>query len=174
MKVALLVAQDVQDEEYIYPYYRFQEAGLELDVVLSLYKDNHKPTGKYGVPLKWNKLSTDAVYNKYDLIVIPGGWCPEILRLDNNIIELVKSHLLENKLIAAICHGPQVLISAKTPNINGADMTGYIGIKDDINNAGFNYINNSVVKDHHIITANHYNANAEFIKTILESLNEPV
>lgn len=166
IKAAILVAQDVQDEEFLYPYYRLQEAEFELDIVASLYKENPKITGKYGIPIKYTHLSEQVIDKEYDLIVIPGGWAPEIIRMDKNALILVNKHYQNKKLLAAICHGPQVIISAKAANPL-SKMTGFIGIRDDIYNAGYRYIKDSVVKDRLLITANHYNANPEFMKTIL-------
>lgn len=177
-KAAILVAEGVQDEEFIYPYYRLQEFGCELDVVLSPYKlRTCDVAGKYGIPIKWNKLSSVVTNNLYDLIVIPGGWqCPEILRMDKNILALVEKHFLEGKIIAAICHGSQVLISAlhNTEPYPHLMMTGYKGIMHDIINAGFSYVDKSVVidTDNCIITAQHYKDNPEFMKTVLNELSK--
>lgn len=169
-KAALLVAEGCQDHEFFYPFYRLQEFGCELDVILSPSKgktDNIK--GKYGIPIKWNKLSSEVTNDLYDLIVIPGGWqCPEILRMDEHILALVEKHFLESKIIAAICHGPQVLISALFDQDVHLMMTGYKGIMHDIINAGHSYVDKPVVNYESIITAQHYNDNPEFMKIVLE------
>lgn len=176
MKAALLASEGVQDEEFIYPYYRLQEFECELDIILSPYKgqtDNIQ--GKYGIPIQWNKLSSEVTNNLYDLIVIPGGWqCPEILRMDENILALVEKHFLESKIIAAICHGPQVLISAlhNTKPYPHLMMTSYKGIMHDIINAGFSYADKSVVIDKNVITAQHYKDNPEFMRTVLNELSK--
>lgn len=167
---AILVSEGVQDEEYLYPYYRLQEFGCELDVVLSPYKlRTCDVVGKYGIPIKWNKLSSAVTNNLYDLIVIPGGWqCPEILRMDEHILDLVEKHFLEGKIISTICHGIQVLISALFNHNVNLLVTGYKGIMHDIINAGFSYADKSVVKDNNIISAQHYRDNPEWMKITLE------
>lgn len=173
MKAAILVAQDVQDEEYLYPYYRLQEYGADLDVILSPSKTGSNPTGKYGIPLKWNisSMEADLANKTYDVIVIPGGWCPEILRLDKHIINIIRKHDSCGCVIGAICHGPQVLLSAKLHGLQGCVLSGYQGICDDITNAGYVYSPDLVVQyDGHlltIVTAPHYKDNPQFMKTIL-------
>ncbi len=173
-KVAILVAQGVQDEEFLYPYYRIQEEGFEMDVILSPHPKYPNPTGKYGIPIKSNKTTTNlyttngVLVSNYDIVIIPGGWqAPEIMRMDEKILRFLQHANNHKTIIAAICHGPQVLISAKI--VSGRKITGYQGIRDDIVNAGAIYIDNGVIIDNNIITAQHYKDNPEFLKSILNT-----
>lgn len=175
IKAAILVAEGVQDQEFFYPFYRLQEVDCKLDVVLSLSKGNRNPKSKYQVPLPYDLVSTAyfEYHDMYDLIIIPGGWqCPEILRMDPNILELIVRHFQAYKLIAAICHGPQVLISAlfEVDPYPHLMMTGYQGIMHDIINAEFSYVDKPVVQDKNVITAQHYKNNPEFMRTVLNAL----
>ena len=176
MKRAIMfVAQGVQDEEYIYPYYRLKEAGFKLDVVLSPSKiPNDKTTGKYGIPIQWTDLTCNLYPGfgfsqpdlDYDICIIPGGWqAPEIMRMDPYILKFLKYHNGKNRIIGAICHGPQVLISAEI--VYERAITGYQGIKDDIINAGAYYHEQSCIRHKNLITAQHYKDNPKFMKEIL-------
>lgn len=168
-KAALLVAQGVQDEEYIYPYYRLQEAGFDLDVILSPSIKYPNPTGKYGIPIQYNMASYNIdLTRSYEILIVTGGWqAPEIMRLDSNILTLIQMANSQNKIIGAICHGSQVLISAKV--VDKRRMTCYTGIKDDLQNAGAIYVDQGVVVDGNLITAQHYRDNPEFMKLILDT-----
>ena len=166
-KAVLFVAQDVQDEEYIYPYYRLKE-DFDLTTVLSVHKNNLSPKGKYGIPIKYD-TTTDS--NQWydssqmpELIYIPGGWAPEIMRMDEKILDFIREAVKHDTVIAAICHGPQVLISADV--IKDRIVTGYIGIKDDIINAGAIYKNLPVVSSKNIFTSPHYKYQPEFMAEI--------
>lgn len=177
-EIVLFTAQGVQDEEFIYPYYRLQELeNIRLSVVLSDIDRKHNvPTGKYGVPIRFHYRSDNyyklkekfIISDENDIIgvVIPGGWqAPEIMRLDPFITDTVQACSKSNLLVAAICHGPQVMISAGI--VNGRTISGYKGIQHDIENAGGKYVDNSVVIDKNFITANHYNKNAEWMKAVI-------
>ena len=167
--IALFVAQGVQDEEYLYPYYRFQEEEFQLDVILSYNSRYPNPTGKYGIPIKWNMTTKELTFPcKHDILVIAGGWqAPEIMRQDLNLLKYLDSANDQNKVIGAICHGPQVLISANI--VKNRKMTSFAGIKDDIVNAGAYYIDRGVVVDDNLITAQHYKDNPLFLRSILEA-----
>lgn len=165
----ILVAQGVQDEEFIYPYYRLQEANFDLDVVFVTTPKYNKPEGKYGIPFHYDYLMdelTIEAFDRYDLFIIPGGWqAPEIMRMDNKVIDVLRLAEDKNKIIAAICHGPQVLISAGVGR--GKQMTGFAGIRHDIENAGYDYVHKAVVNDGGIITSPHYKNNPDFMREVL-------
>jgi len=163
MKAVILAEKDVQDEEYIYPYYRLQEEGFELDVAVT--NCTEKVVGKYGIPIKAN-ISFNLLWaENYDLVVIPGGWAPEKMRMNSYVLNFVKKCDEMGKVIAAICHGPQVLISAGI--VKGRKVTGYVGIKDDITNAGATYVDAGVVVDGNLVTSPHYKNNPEFMRETL-------
>lgn len=172
IKAALLVAQDVQYEEFIYPYEKMKEAGLDVTVILAPKKKYPKPTAKNGTPLFWDKTAQEVVQSgdmKYDLVFIPGGWCPEVLRVDPELMAIVRYNIDKGSLIAAICHGPQVLLSARTLP-KGMYLTGYVGIKHDIENAGYVYPLQDIMADNNILTCSHYKFNASFIQFVFNDL----
>lgn len=168
MNSTILVAQGVQDQEFWYPYYRLQELGNVLVVAKS---NTEEFKGKYGIPIKTTTTVESYLEDlkktrQYpDVLIIPGGWqCPEILRVSPEVLEIIKI-LYNISVIGAICHGPQVLISAGL--CQGKNMTAYSGIKDDLINAGAIWYDKPVVRDGKIVTAQHYKDNPEFMKEIL-------
>ncbi|MBI4019128.1 MAG: type 1 glutamine amidotransferase [Candidatus Aenigmarchaeota archaeon] len=146
-KILILAADSFEDSELLYPYYRLQEAGGDVKVAglgEAVY------TGKHGVPIKSDGTIEDFGAT-FDVLIIPGGWAPDKLRQLKAILDLVKSADDEKKLIASICHGPQVLISAGI--LKGRKVTCAPAIKDDVINAGAAYTDESVVVDNNLITS---------------------
>lgn len=176
IKAALLVAQDVQYEEFIYPYEKMKEAGLDVTVILAPKKKYPKPTAKNGTPLFWDKTAQEVVASGdmlFDIVFIPGGFAPEVMRLDPELLAIVRYNIEKNSVVAAICHGTQVLLSCR--NIpNGTIMTGYPGIKHDIENAGYIYPVLDMVLDRNILTCSHYKFNEPFLKFVLDVLNKNI
>jgi len=167
MRVAIVVASGFQDEEFVYPYYRFQEVATEVLVASTSGKDEF---GKFGVPARVSLTTSDLLRSALpDCLYIPGGFeSPDRLRLDSSVIELVRRMDQENKLIAAICHGPWVLISAGI--VQNRTVTGYDSIQIDLKNAGAIVPPEKVFVDGNIVSAVHYRNNAEFMKAVVASL----
>ena len=146
-----------QDHEFIYPYYRLLEAKSKLEVCII----GGKPvTGILGTTLPPNKdhlvKDIDQVNIKdYDLLVLPGGVkAMEKIRQDERLIKFISNFHKEDKIIACICSGAQLLISAKI--VKGKKIAGYYSMKDDILNAGGIYTDEPAVIDGKIITTAHY------------------
>ena len=172
MKNALIItSQLVQDHEFIYPFYRLKEEGINVDVY---NQSNGIVKGFFGTKIPPQKddnivdLSSINV-DDYDILVLPGGVkSMEILRLDNKAIEIVQQFNKKNKLIAAICSGTMMLISANI--IQGKKVTGYYAWKQDIVNAGGIFIDTPSVEDNNIITSPHYKYNGEWMKLVVSKL----
>lgn len=166
-KAVILVADQVQDQEFWYPYYRLQEANYTVEVVapsLDIIK------GKYGIPIKPTASFSDLKYilKTTDVIIIPGGWgCPEILRMNEFVLEFLQGAATSGRhiVIGAICHGPWVLASAGL--VKDKKMTCYKGMKDDLINAGAKYEESDIVVDSPFVTAPHYKDNPGFMREIL-------
>ena len=158
----ILVESGFQDEELIYPYYRMQEEGWTVHVASP---DGKERFGKYGVPAK---VSSPLMINPvYDVLFIPGGFeCPDRLRISTVVQDIVRAYHNEHKLIAAICHGPWVLISAGI--CKGRTMTGYQSIRPDLENAGAVYKDAAVVVDGNLVTAQHYKHNGVFMFEVMK------
>jgi protease I len=170
MKAMIITAKDVQDEEFLYPYYRLQEAGFDLEVCY--VGDENKAFGKYGIPIRpspGKKLLPAHLVNHdidYDLIVVPGGWAPEIVRMSDSVMRIIKSAHRTGSVISAICHGPQVLISAEI--CKEQQMTCYEGMSHDLINAGAQYMGPGTFVSKNIVTADHYRENPQWMKQTLE------
>ena len=161
-----------QDHEFIYPYYRLLEEEIKLDVCLI----GGKPvSGILGTPLPPNKNHTvkdidQLNINDYDLLVLPGGVkAMEKIRQDKRLISFISNFHKADKLIACICSGAQLLISAKI--VKGKKISGYYCMEDDITNAGAIYTDKEVVSDSKIITTAHYKDMGPWMKETIRQLN---
>lgn len=169
-RAVIITAQGFQDEEYIYPYYRLLEAGFQVDVAT---KDGATVLGKYGNPAKANIATTALDSSKYDLVLLPGGFeAPDRVRLLPEVLEFVREMDKQKKCVAAICHGPWILISAGVTK--DRKMTAYWSIEADVRNSGANYQHKEpVVVDGNMITSPHYNNNADFMRAVVRYFDAP-
>jgi protease I len=148
-KILMLIDNGAEDSEFIYPYYRFQEEGYKVDVVGA--KANETYVGKHGVPLKSNLSPEQVKLAEYDAIVIPGGKAPDIMRTNNALVQIVKDAYQKRKVIAAICHGPQMLIEADV--LRGKKATCWKSVATDLKNAGATFIDAPAVADGNLVTS---------------------
>ncbi len=164
IRSVIITGPGFQDEEYIYPYYRLLEAGFLVEVAT---KDGATVYGKYGVPARATMSTLDLNVNNFDVVILPGGFeAPDRVRLLPEVLDFVKKMDEEKKLIAAICHGPWILISAGITD--GRKITGFWSIEADIRNSGAIYQHKvPIVKDGNLITSPHYNNNSEFMKAVV-------
>ena len=166
-KTVIITAQNFQDEEFVYPYYRLLEEGYSVDVATP-GKENF--TGKYGVPSKPTKDTIELKESDYDLVVLPGGFeAPDRLRIRKEVLSFTRDMYENGKIVAAICHGPWICVSAGI--LKGKKATGYISIADDIRNAGATYLEEDVVIDGNLVTSPHYRNNGDFMKAVIKMLN---
>jgi protease I len=162
-KVLILVEDGYDELEYWYPRIRLIEEGVEITTA---GKDKMIYCSKHGLEVKADINASEVKPSNFDAIIIPGGVsCPDKLRRYKEILEIVKTMHEEGKVVAAICHGPWVLISAGI--IKGRDATSHFSIKDDMVNAGANYKDQSVVVDENIVTSRDPNDLPDFCKAII-------
>lgn len=174
MKSVLILSGNlVQDHEFIYPYYRLLEDGFKVDVSLlggipveGILKTRIPPNKDQKV------ISPEEVkIDNYNLLILPGGAkAMEYLRQDNTILNIIRNFYEKKILIGSICHGSQLLISAKV--VKGKKISGYYSIKDDVNNAGAIYSDDAVVEDSGIISSPHYKFLGDWMKSILKKFND--
>lgn len=148
LKALVFGADGYEDVELIYPYHRLKEEGITTHVA-SMKKGII--TGKHGIPTEVDVAFKDVNPANYDILVISGGRGPEKMRLDKDALEITRYFFKENKPVAAICHGPQVLISAGV--IKGRKATCWPGIRDDIIAAGALYEDKEVVIDGNLVSS---------------------
>jgi protease I len=173
MKALIITSELVQDHEFIYPFYRLKEEGVDVHVY---NQTSGIVKGFFGTkipPQKDDKIVSlqNIDIDQYNLLVLPGGVkSMELLRLDETAINIVKSFNDKNKLIAAICSGTMMLISANI--IKNKKVTGYYAWKQDIINAGGIFIDKPSVVDKNLITSPHYKYNGEWMKSVVEELKK--
>jgi len=165
-KVAFLLANNFEDSEMVNPYNAVREAGHEATII-GLEK-NAVVNGKKGASYTTEAASSEVSAADFDAIVIPGGSAPEALRVNDDVVRFVKEANQQGKVIAGICHGPQVMISADI--LKGKAATCFVGIRDDVKLAGAEYKDEEVVVGGNIITSRTPKDEPAFIREILAKL----
>jgi protease I len=148
-KIAILVDNIYQEMEVWYPYFRFQEAGAEVVAVGA--KAGQTYTSKCGYPIVADKAYDQVSARDFDGVVVPGGYAPDHIRRHPKANQLVKDLDAQGKLVAAICHGGWVLCSAGI--LKGRRATCFFAIKDDVVNAGAQWVDAEVVVDNNLVTS---------------------
>ncbi|MBW4593565.1 MAG: DJ-1/PfpI/YhbO family deglycase/protease [Brasilonema angustatum HA4187-MV1] len=149
-KVAILIENDVEDAEFQVPFNALKQAGMEVVVLGSRVNETYK--GKQGkVSKQADGTTTEAIASEFDAVVIPGGVAPDKMRLNPNTVRFVQEAMQQGKLIAAVCHGLQLLIEGDL--LKGKQATGFLAIRKDIINAGANYVDEPLVVDGNLITS---------------------
>jgi protease I len=147
-RVAVLVGPGYEDLEFWVPLMRLQEEGAEVTVVGP--KGGAGYTSKSGGLTATAQVSADDVTaDEFDGVVVPGGWAPDKLRRYENITGLVRETYEQGKIVASICHGGLVLISASI--MDGHRATGSTGIKDDLINAGAIWVDESAFREDNLV-----------------------
>lgn len=168
-KIAFLATDDFEDDELKIPYEKLKELGYK--VVLVGTSQGKEITGKRRRAAYVTDLSVESVkVDDFDAVVIPGGYSPDRLRLNKQMVEFVKDFYKTYKPIAAICHGPQLLISAGV--IRDHKITGWPSIVVDIKNAGGRYVDQAVVIDRNIISSRKPADIPQFIDAIISELDK--
>lgn len=148
MKVLMITEDKNDDSEVLYPYFRMQEEGFEVEVAALTRKT---VASKYHFTVEAVKAVSECAGADYDALILPGGSAPEKLRLSPDALRLVREIYEAKKPVCAICHGPQLLISAGV--VKGKKATCYPGIADDLKNAGALYEDAPVVVDQNLVTS---------------------
>ena len=174
MKKGLIISGNLaQDHEFIYPYYRLLEAEYEVDVCLLEGVPVKGILGTALPPNKQQKIKTieDIYVKDYKVLVLPGGVkAMEKVRQEKKIINFISEFDKAKKIIACICSGAQLLISAKV--VKGRKIAGYYSMKDDLVNAGAIYTDLPAVVDNNIITTAHYKDMGPWMKAVIQLFNQ--
>lgn len=164
-KILILAADLYEDMELWYPKIRMKEAGYEV-VVAAKEKKTYK--GKNGYPVNADITLDEVNHEEYAAVIIPGGYAPDIMRRYEKLLQIVKAMSDAGKPVAAICHAAWVPISAKI--VKGKKMTCFLAVKDDVMNAGAEYVDRDVVVDGNLITSRFPDDLPVFCKAILAAL----
>lgn len=165
-KIALFVEEAYNDQEFWVPYYRLKEAGYEVMVVgtgrLEVFP------GKHGIPAKPDVTADRVNPGELAAVIIPGGYAPDKMRVNKDMLRIVREVYDSGRPVAAICHAGWVLISAGI--IKGKKVTACLMIRDDLVNAGAEYLDREVVVDGNLITSRVPDDLPAFCREIIKKL----
>lgn len=167
-KVIVFVETDYQDLEVWYPVLRLREEGIDVKIVGTGSSKIYK--GKYGYPITVDIDADKINPANFDAVIIPGGWAPDYLRRYPSVVNIVKKMFEKEKIVASICHGASLLVSAGI--LKGKKITCFISVKDDVVNAGAKFLDEEVVVDGKLITSRKPDDLPAFCKAIIKALDE--
>ncbi|MAT52280.1 MAG: protease [Porticoccaceae bacterium] len=148
-KVAVLLADGFEDSELTVPLEYLQSRGVRCELIGS--EADKGIAGKHGYRVATDKAVTGVDERDYDGLLIPGGHSPDKLRADEAAVAFVKAFFNAGKPVAAICHGPQLLIDADV--VDGKTVTSWPSVQTDLKNAGANWLDRELVLDGNLITS---------------------
>jgi protease I len=166
-RIAILAEEDFEDSELVEPLRAMKNVGARVVIVGSGSKQSYN--GKRGNATVTVDTTADKVKAEdFDAIIVPGGYAPDKMRLHQPMIDLVKKAHDLGKVVAAICHGPQLLISADI--VRGRRITSWPSVAVDLKNAGANWVDEPVVRDGNLISSRKPTDLPRFNKAIIEAL----
>lgn len=165
--VAVLVADKFEDSELTEPADALENAGATVLFIGATEGEEY--TGKHDTGVVADLAAEDAKTADFDGLVIPGGSAPKTIRQNPAMVDFARRMVQEGKVVAAICHGPQVLITAGV--LSGRKATCYEGVSDELKQAGADYRDQPVVVDGNIITSRHPGDLRQFNEAIIEALS---
>ncbi|MEE9583992.1 MAG: type 1 glutamine amidotransferase domain-containing protein [Candidatus Brocadiales bacterium] len=168
-RALILVDDDYEDLEGWYPKLRLLEAGAEVVVAGPEKRVYHGKNGGY--PMPTDRRVDEIDWKEFDAVIIPGGYAPDKLRRYDSVLKVVKAMCDDGRVVAPICHGAWVPISAGV--VRGKKMTCYYAIKDDLVNAGAVYEDKVVVVDGNMISSRCPADLPSFLKAIISVLKGP-
>jgi protease I len=165
-KIIVLVEDLYQELEAWYPLLRMREEGAKVTTVGTEADVTYK--SKTGYPITSEAASRDVDVGKYDGIIIPGGYAPDLMRRHEATVKLVRDGFEQAKVVAAICHAGWLLTSADI--VKGKKVTGFFAIRDDLVHAGADYEDAEVVVDGNLITSRKPDDLPAFCREIIRAL----
>jgi protease I len=167
-KIAVVITDMFEDSEYTRPAEAFTQAGHELTHVG--LKAGSTVTGKKDqTPVKIDLAVEDVTVEEFDALLIPGGYSPDKMRVNENAVRFVKEFVESGKPVFSICHAPQLLITADA--IRGRRITGWKSIVQDIKNAGAEFVDREVVEDGNLVSSRSPEDLPAFIKASLSKMS---
>lgn len=168
MARVLIPVDDLFDErEFIYPYYRLLEAGHEVVVAA---KERGAYRSKAGLEVEAEASFRDVRSDELDGLYIPGGYAPDRVRRDENILRIVRELMERGVPVAAVCHGPWVLLSAGV--LRGRKVTSFFSIRAEVEAAGATWTGRRVERDGNLVTGTDPSALPELLPAFLSLLEE--
>ena len=165
--IAVIIADMFEDSEYTEPARAFRKAGHTV-VNVGLKRGKTIRGKKKGTAVTVERAVQDVSVDGFDALLIPGGYSPDILRAHDDVVQFVKEFIDSGKPVFAICHAPQLLITAQI--LKGRRITGWKSIIQDIKNAGAEFVDEEVVEDGNLISSRSPADLPAFIKASLQRL----
>jgi protease I len=169
-RVAILAENMYQEMELWVPYYRLKEEGAEVKVVGAGGAKSY--ASKHGYPVNVDAQAEAVSAVEFDAVVVPGGYAPDMMRRHDAMVRLVREAAQQGKVVAAICHAGWMLASAGV--IKGRKLTSFFSIKDDMSNAGAQWVDQEVVVDGNLITSRKPDDLPAFCREIVNALAKKV
>jgi len=168
-RIAILAEEGFEDSELIEPMRALKDAGARVLIVGSGSQETYR--GKRGsATVKVDATADNVKAEDFDAVIVPGGYAPDKMRLHQSMVDLVRQAHDLGKVVAAICHGPQLLISAEI--VKGRRVTSWPSIAVDLRNAGADWVDAPVVQDGNIITSRKPADLPRFNKAIIEAFRD--
>lgn len=166
-RIAMLAEDNYEDPELWYPLLRMREAGAEVSVIgmpgVEVYRSKH------GYPIRVDVSIDDVSAQDFDAVIVPGGYAPDRIRRHEPILALVREVFRRGGLVAMICHAGWVPISAGI--VEGKTVTSVSAIRDDLQNAGANWVDQEVVQDGNLISSRYPDDLPAFCRAIIAALS---
>ncbi len=171
-KIMILATHGFEESELLVPLRKLKEAGAKVDVVSpeqgTIRGWKHKD---WGESVKVDKTIDQVSADNYDAIVLPGGQInPDLLRVNEQALKLIKAFLDSGKVVGAICHAPWLLVELDA--VKGRNVTSYHSIKTDVKNAGGKWVDKEVVTDRGIVTSRKPDDLDAFVAKVIEEVAE--
>jgi protease I len=170
----IITGPGFQDHDVVFCYYRLLEEGWNVDVAT---KNGADAIGKYGVPLPMDKTARPLISfeqldpERYDAVILTGGHeAPDRVRQDANVLDFVRAMDDAGKVVAGLCHGPWIMVSAGV--LRGRKACAYIGLRDDVINAGAEVVDSDVIVDRNIITCSYYGYMGTFMHAVFATVEQ--
>jgi protease I len=168
-RIAFVVGEDFEDSELKIPYDELRAAGHEVEVLGAKAGETMKgKKGKEQIEIEAGAAERDPT--SYDAVVIPGGYSPDHLRMNKDVVKFVAGAVRAGKLIAAVCHGPQLLIEADA--VEDKKLTSWPSVRTDLLNAGAKWVDKEVVIDGKLITSRKPEDLPAFVAAIRDQLDK--
>lgn len=168
----IITGPGFQDHDVVYTYYRLIEEGWPVDIAT---KDGNAVSGKYGVPLPIDKTARPLIsfdqldVDRYDAVILTGGHeAPDRVRQDKRVLDFVRGMDRAGKVVAGLCHGPWIMVSAGV--LRGRTACAYVGLRDDVVNAGAHVVESDVIVDGNIITCSYYAYVGAFMRAVFNTV----
>jgi protease I len=167
-KIAVIITEMFEDVEYTQPAEAFRQEGHSV-VHVGLKQGETVKGKKKETPVTIDKAVSDVAVDDFDALLIPGGYSPDKLRIDEDAVAFARDFVQSGKPVFSICHAPQLLITAQV--LEGRRMTGYKSVIQDIKNAGAEFVDAEVVVDGNLVTSRNPDDLPAFIKASLDKLS---